>query len=58
MKRRDIIKVLEAEGYKLLREGSEHTAYYKPGKPIEMVPRHREINENTAKEILKRARRP
>ena len=57
MKRRDIIKALEAEGYKFLREGSEHTAYYKPSKPIEMVPRHREVNETTAKEILRRARR-
>lgn len=56
MKRRDIIKVLEQNGYQLLREGAEHTVYYKPGKPPEMVPRHREVNENTAKEILKRAR--
>jgi mRNA interferase HicA len=58
VKRRDIVKALEEAGYKLLREGAEHTVYSKPGKPMEQVPRHREVNENTAREILRRARRP
>lgn len=57
MKRRDIIKVLEENGYRFIREGSEHTVYHKPGKQIEMVPRSRDVNDNTAREILKRARR-
>lgn len=57
MKRRDIIKELERLGYRLLREGSEHTVFFKSGKPIVQVPRHREVNEETAKAILREARR-
>ncbi|MDR0896989.1 MAG: type II toxin-antitoxin system HicA family toxin [Oscillospiraceae bacterium] len=52
MKRRDLIKALEAAGYRLLREGNQHTVYAKPGKPSVSIPRHREVNENTARAIL------
>lgn len=54
MKRRDLIKKLEAAGYKLDRNG-DHTIYEKEGGRPVQVPRHREINENTARAILKAA---
>ena len=56
MKRKDLIAELERLGYKRLREGSEHTVYRKAGKRQEQVPRHAEVNEETAKAILRRAR--
>jgi len=53
MKRRDLIKKLEAAGYKVDRDDGNHTIYEKDGcRPVQ-VPRHREINELTAKAILK-----
>ena len=52
MKRRDLIKKLEAAGYKLDRKG-DHLIYEKPGSRSVQVPNHREINEYTAKAILK-----
>lgn len=57
MKRRDVVRELEKLGYTFIREGDEHSIYGKPGKRLEQVPRHREIDERTGKEILKRARR-
>ncbi len=62
MKRRDIIKNLEEAGYRWAREG-DHTTMYNPHVPknqpplraLIQVPRHNEINEITAKEILKQA---
>lgn len=54
MKRRDLIKLLEAAGYSAERNG-DHTIYEKPGSRPVQVPRHREINENTARAILKAA---
>lgn len=52
MKRRDLIKKLEANGYKLEREGS-HSIYVKDGFRQVQVPKHKELNENTARAILK-----
>ena len=54
--------MLEAAGYRWAREG-DHTTMYKPGVPKDQpplrgliqVPRHAEINEITAQEILKQA---
>lgn len=55
MKRRDLIKRLEKAGFRLVRDVGNHTVYKKPGvRPIE-VPRHKEVNELTAKSILKEA---
>ena len=54
MKRRDLIKQLEAAGFQKVRDG-DHSIYKAPDKRIVQVPRHREINENTAKQILKDA---
>lgn len=54
MKRRDLIKKLETAGYRMDRDG-DHTIYEKEGcRPVQ-VPRHREINENTARAILRAA---
>jgi predicted RNA binding protein YcfA (HicA-like mRNA interferase family) len=47
MKRRDIEKKLRALGWLLARHGSRHRDL--------VVPRHNEINEYTAKAILKEA---
>lgn len=55
LKRRDLIKKLEAAGYRLARDDGDHTVYRKPGSPNISVPRHRELNELTAKAILRAA---
>ena len=52
MKRKDLIKKLETAGYRLDRTG-DHAIYEKQGSPPIQVPNHREINEYTAKAILK-----
>lgn len=53
MKRRDLIKKLEDAGFTFKEHGGNHDTY-KRGTDIEQVPRHREINEITAKRILKK----
>ena len=55
MKKRDLIKQLEQAGFKKVRDEGDHTVYYKKGYPPLPVPRHTEINEYTARAILKRA---
>lgn len=55
MKRRDLIKKLESAGYTKDRDDGNHTIYEKKGKRPVQVPRHREVNENTANSILKTA---
>ena len=55
MKRRDLIKQLKDAGYHIDREDGDHTVMEKPGcRPVQ-VPRHQEVNEITAKSILKTA---
>ncbi len=54
MKQKDLIDVLKQNGFELYRHGSNHDIYRK-GKNSIAVPRHREINEETAKGILKEA---
>ena len=53
MKRKDLIKRLIAAGWWLAREGGKHDIYTN-GKRSEPIPRHREINEELAKAIIKR----
>ncbi|MCD8055671.1 MAG: type II toxin-antitoxin system HicA family toxin [Clostridiales bacterium] len=53
MKRTDLIKLLERNGWYLKRNGAEHDIYTN-GSNIETIPRHREIKENLAKAIIKR----
>jgi predicted RNA binding protein YcfA (HicA-like mRNA interferase family) len=46
VKRRDLIRHLEAQGCRLLREGGKHTVYFNPqARKTSTVPRHRELNE-------------
>ena len=53
MKRRDLIKKLEQAGFRLARNGSSHDIYVR-GSEQETIPRHRDVNEETAKAILRR----
>ncbi|RRD94609.1 type II toxin-antitoxin system HicA family toxin [Clostridiales bacterium COT073_COT-073] len=53
MKRKDLIKLLEKNGWQLERQGANHEIYRK-GDKIEPIPRHREVSENLAKAIIKR----
>ncbi len=53
MKRQDLIKILESNGFKKIRDDGDHTIYKASNKRAVQVPKHREINENTAKQILK-----
>ena len=53
MKTKDFIELLERNGWKFKRHGSNHDIYTKGGER-ESVPRHREIDEDLAKAIIKR----
>ena len=53
MKRRDLVRLLERNGWKLTRNGGGHDIYMKDG-IRESVPRHREIDEDLAKAIISR----
>jgi mRNA interferase HicA len=54
MKRRELVRKLEAAGYRLDRTG-DHAIYEKPGSRPVQVPNHREINKFTAQAILEAA---
>lgn len=53
MKRTDLENKLKKKGWKYLRSGGNHDIWTN-GKDIEAIPRHKEINENLAKAIIKR----
>ncbi len=53
MKRKDLVKLLEANGWWLQRSGSNHDIFTN-GKQYEPIPRHSEIKELLAKAIIKR----
>lgn len=53
MKRRDLIKKLEANGWHLLRSGANHDIYT-DGNKMEPIPRHGEIKEQLAQAIIRR----
>ena len=53
MKRKDLIQILENNGWYLERNGANHDIYTN-GKDSETLPRHAEIKENLAKAIIKR----
>ena len=53
MKRRDLIKLLKANGWWLLRTGTNHDIYTN-GKVSETIPRHSEIKEQLALAIIRR----
>lgn len=46
MKRRDLVRHLEAHGCQLLREGGNHSVYVnRSARKSSSIPRHREIND-------------
>lgn len=53
MKRVDLIKLLERNGWHFVRNGGNHDIYSN-GKRIEPIERHKEIPEQLAKAIIKR----
>ena len=53
MKRKDLIKLLENNGWYLKRNGGNHDVYTN-GIKTEAIPRHSEIDEMLAKAIIKR----
>ena len=53
MKRRDLVKLLERNGWYLLRSGSSHDIYTN-GTTEEPIARHREIPEPLAKAIIRK----
>jgi predicted RNA binding protein YcfA (HicA-like mRNA interferase family) len=53
MKRRDLIKILEAMGCVFVRHGGAHDWYTNHATKVSQpVPRHTEINENLARSII------
>jgi len=55
MKRRQLIRRLEDFGCVLIRHGARHDWYTNlKTKQSQPVPRHKEINENLAKSIIKK----
>ena len=57
MKRRDLEKKLTELGFTFERNGGDHDIFASKSGIWVSVPRHRDINEITAKKILKEARR-
>ena len=53
LRRRDLIKRLKDAGFVFKEHGGNHDTY-KRGSDTEQIPRHSEINEITAKKILKK----
>ncbi|MBE0416125.1 MAG: type II toxin-antitoxin system HicA family toxin [Dehalococcoidia bacterium] len=54
MKRRELLRHLERNGCKLLREGTRHTVYYNPSnRKTSTVPRHAELVDVLARKICK-----
>jgi predicted RNA binding protein YcfA (HicA-like mRNA interferase family) len=54
VKRRDLIRHLEANGCHLLREGDSHSVYWNPAaRKVSTVPRHREINDGLVRKLCR-----
>lgn len=53
MKRTELMKKFIKSGWRILREGSNHTILTK-GELVEPIPRHREINEELAKSLIRK----
>ncbi|MCE2694551.1 MAG: type II toxin-antitoxin system HicA family toxin [Verrucomicrobiaceae bacterium] len=59
MKHRDLIKTVEEFGCVFIRHGGKHDWYQNPTTKIaQPVPRHREINENLARSIIRKLSNP
>jgi mRNA interferase HicA len=57
VKRRDLVRYLEGNGFYLLREGGNHSVYTDNIKTIP-VKRHRSLDRITANELCKQAGLP
>jgi predicted RNA binding protein YcfA (HicA-like mRNA interferase family) len=54
VKRVDLIRHLESQGCRLLREGADHSVYVNPvARKTSTVPRHREIDEFLSRKICR-----
>lgn len=53
LKQRQLIKKLKKIGFQFERHGGNHDIYRR-GSDIEQIPRHKEINEELAKAILRK----
>lgn len=53
MKQKDLLKYFLRNGWWVLREGANHIIMTN-GVEIEPVPRHKEVNEQLARSIIKR----
>jgi predicted RNA binding protein YcfA (HicA-like mRNA interferase family) len=54
VKRRDLIRHLEANGCELLREGAQHSVYVnRARRKTSTVPRHREVDDFLARKICR-----
>jgi mRNA interferase HicA len=53
MKKRDLENRLKKAGWFFLRSGADHDVWTN-GAEIEVIPRHKEINERLAKAIIKK----
>jgi mRNA interferase HicA len=54
VKRRDLERQLADLGWYFLRHGGNHDVWT-DGSAIEYIPRHNEVNENTARKVLRTA---
>ncbi len=55
MERVDLIRTVEQVGCVLIQQGGKHDWYQNPAMSItQPIPRHREINENLARAIIRR----
>jgi predicted RNA binding protein YcfA (HicA-like mRNA interferase family) len=54
VKRKELVKYLEANGFYLVREGSRHSIYTNGAKMIP-IKRHRSLDRITANELCKQA---
>lgn len=53
MKYKDLVKKLDSVGFEFFAHGGNHDTF-KRGSDTEQIPRHKEINEITAKKIMKK----
>jgi predicted RNA binding protein YcfA (HicA-like mRNA interferase family) len=59
MKRLDLIRTIEGFGCELVRHGAKHDWYRNPATGVsQAVPRHREVNENLARRIIRALSNP
>jgi len=54
VKRLDIVKYFEQNGFRLLREGGNHSIFIKGSKAVP-IKRHRQLDRITANELCKQA---